>query len=201
MTKDRCPHHGPGRSQGPAPDPKPPGPPVSGRISGHVCAHGRQGEGGRKRSGQKFWVPPGVLISSSGCPASIFSLSPPPVSCIPLLLPQFYSFPFPSAPLSFHFSHFFSLPSFCFSPFLADPSYLFISCLSRPLPWPSQSLSPAGPPGALFLVPGSSPSLSPPALHPGGCGPGCHQWRNQRQFLHHVSGWLSGRYAGHLRGW
>ena len=89
-----------------------------------------------------------------------------------------------------------SLSPFLF--FLADPSSPFIN-LGPPLS--SQSLSPTGLPGSLFLVPSSSSFFSPPAPHTGLFGPGCHQWRNQRKLLHGVSGWLSGHYASHLCEW
>lgn len=159
---------------------------------------------GEKKEGRRmeFLAPPGivnllVLLSSSGCPTSF---SCPSYLCPPHLLrssptPHFHPCPFPSYLPSL------SLLFLSFSAFL--PSLLiFMSVhLCRSLPLPSQALSPVDPPGSLFRAPCSSPSLSPPASHSGGCGPGCHQWRNQRQLLHHVSGWLSGGSDCHLRGW
>lgn len=162
---------------------------------------------GNGRWAKAFGAPP-VFLSFSWCPASfqlsIFSALL--FSLVFFYLLIFITVPFHLSPPSlslifFHFSHLFSLPSLCFSSFLADPLHLFIVHLSWLLPSPSQSVSPVGPPGSLFLVPCSSSLLSPPADHPRGCGPGCHQWRNQRQLLHHVSSWLFGCCGSHLRGW
>lgn len=156
---------------------------------------------GRKAGG---WAPPSVLTSSSGCTRKTASPSVS-ISCscssIPPLPSHFYSCHFPSLTLlrllySPSVSPIFSPSPFCFS--LLTPQ-VHSSILAIPLS--SQSLSPLGLPSSLFLVPSSSCFFSPPAPHTGVFSPGCHQWRNQRQLLHHVSGWLSGCYASHLCEW
>lgn len=147
------------------------------------------------------------LRSPASFQLSTISLSTPLVSLISLFyflifIPVPFSHP-PSLSLLFFFTSPISFP-FPLSAFL--PSLLMLHICSsvqlfRLVPSPSQSLSPVDSPGSPFLVPCSSSSLSPPAPHPGCCGPGCHQWRKQRQLLHHVSGWLFGCCDSHLREW
>ena len=160
--------------------------------------------------GQKLLAPPGVLISFSRVllPFNYPSFLFPPPSCLIFLsyflifipVPFCLSSSFPFFTL-FHFSHFFPFPLSAFLPSLLIPHICSSVQLFWLVPSPSQSLSPVDSPGSLFLVPCSSSSLSPPAAHAGCCGPGCHQWRKQRQLLHHVSGWLFGCCDSHLREW
>lgn len=163
---------------------------------------GERKEGG----GQKFLTPSGVLISFSWCPPS--SQLPIRFRFYPLISPNLLSSPSSSflfLSLFFFFSHILSLSSSStFSISFPFPRSAFLLPLlvfrahssSWLLPWPSQPFS-----LLVSWAPCSSSLLFSPAPHPRSCGPGCNQWRNQRQLLHHVSGWLSGRCDSHLRRW
>lgn len=58
-------------------------------------------------------------------------------------------------------------------------------------PWPSLSPWPKPMAPALTVSGRVSGCICAHGPHPGGCGPGCHQCRNQKQLLHHdAGGWL-----------
>lgn len=130
------------------------------------------------------------VLSAAWCPASCrlriisrpLHISPPsyPLTFIPVPSHLLPSFPFfallPLLPSSFPF------PPNCSPPFSGLCPLLVYQI---PCPWnPAPHLP-----------------CPPPVLHPGGCGPECHQQRGQRRLLHHVPGRRPGCCGSHLRGW